>query len=119
MATKSNKGTILPKTTKTEKELEKANLKLAAKLVELQENMDATTEGYIELSEQLREAQEQLAYTRETSDAWIYHSKTQEQQIAQLQSNLGAFRDRCKARVSELNMEARFWGIDIAELLKV
>jgi hypothetical protein len=42
----------------------------------------------------------------------------QQRQIAQLQSNLATFRDRCKARVSELSMEARFWGLDIAELLK-
>ena len=103
----------------TQRDVKKELAKAQTELRQLQKDMDATTEGYINLSEQLREAQAQLAYTRETSDAWIHHSKTQEQQIAQLQSNLGAFRDRCKARVSELNMEARFWGIDIAELLKV
>lgn len=39
-------------------------------------------------------------------------------QIAQLQSNLSTFRDRFKARCNEMSMEARFWGLDIAELLK-
>jgi hypothetical protein len=42
----------------------------------------------------------------------------QQRQIAQLQSNLSTFRDRFKARVSEMSMEARFWGFDIPELLK-
>src|ERR1035438_1060984 len=106
MATKSNKGTILPKTTKTEKELEKANLKLAAKLVELQENMDATTEGYIELASQLAHERAQRELLLTTAESIHRLNQEQQKQIAQLQSNLGAFRDRCKARVSELDRKS-------------
>jgi len=46
------------------------------------------------------------------------HQAMQAAQIAQLQSNLSTFRDRFKARCNEMSMEARFWGLDIAELLK-
>ncbi len=40
------------------------------------------------------------------------------QRNEQLHSNLMAFRDRFKARVSEMQMESRFWQLDIADLLK-
>ncbi len=40
------------------------------------------------------------------------------QRNEQLHGNLMAFRDRFKARVSEMQMESRFWQLDIAELLK-
>jgi phage shock protein A len=40
------------------------------------------------------------------------------QRSEQLHGNLMAFRDRFKARVSEMQMESRFWQIDIGDLLE-
>lgn len=45
-------------------------------------------------------------------------NEERQRQIAQLQSNLSTFRDRFKARISEMSMESRFWGLKIEDLLK-
>ena len=112
------KGSTLTKTTKMEKELMKANLKLVAELADLQAQLSGAGHGYIELSLKFSRTVAENNDLRRHISALTDASEAQEREINQLRSNLGTFRDRCKARVSELNMEARFWGIDIDALLK-
>jgi hypothetical protein len=87
-------------------------------LAKARKDRDDAVECSVDLAERL------LAVSRESSgllhhvNALTNANEAQERQINQLQSSLGAFRDRFKARVSEMNMEARFWGISISELLK-
>jgi chromosome segregation ATPase len=81
----------------------------------------ALTDAGIEnasLSNELAEASGMAQRAVLVADALQAHQAMQAAQIAQLESNLSTFRDRFKARCNEMSMEARFWGLDIAELLK-
>jgi predicted nucleic acid-binding Zn-ribbon protein len=109
----------LTKTTKIEKELTKANLKLAAELVELRLQLSGAGHGYIEAQLKFSAALTETCNLRRHISALTDASEAQEREINQLRSNLGTFRDRFKSRVSDMHNEARYWGISIEDLLAV
>jgi hypothetical protein len=87
----------------------------------LETSQRALTDAGVEnesLSKELAEASGLAQRAVLAAEALQAHQATQAAQIAQLLSNLSTFRDRFKARCNEMSMEARFWGLDIAELLK-
>jgi uncharacterized protein YPO0396 len=104
-------------------QLKKENLNLAAEaaraIAAAEETADLAARAinsrndYAELASSLKEQVDSL---RGLDFSLAQENAELRQANAQLHSNLMAFRDRFKARVSEMQMESR--QLDIAELLK-
>jgi chromosome segregation ATPase len=96
---------------------EMARTGLEAELEEAQAELSQLSDDYISLAHRCEDAIGAGENLTARANALWRENQEQARQIAQLQSNLSTFRDRFKARVSEMSMEARFWQLDIAELL--